>query len=414
MRLPLLALLAGALLPVYAQTPPRQTQEDDYTKYELLAPGSAQFRIYYEVTATTPGARFFYNTIRPGSIATDERVIDLATGRPLRWEVVSGKEARVAGHPAADPGTDYIKVHLAAPVPAGGEARLLIDKTYTDAKSYYRDGDAIVFDRSLGIRRNTIVLPAGYRIVSCNVPSQVIPAADGRLQVSFMNFSAAAAPLVLRAQPGLAAFVPKLSAAEGPAVTAPLPSDAARLSERAHEDREIVYFLDDPASHTFTLHHDYTESRAGAARYVSLVRPGSRIAQVSAVALDTGRELKAEILPLEELQSGGGAAGMPAAPAGAQMVVVTFPAIGARESLRLRIRETYADPERYRLDGDELVWDRSLARPRNTVVLPAGWTVVASSIPGQISEDDDGRQRLYFENPRPDQMQVLIRARRRQ
>src|SRR5688572_13872056 len=85
-----------------AQTAPRQTQEDDYTRYELLAPDSSQFRIYYEVTATTPGARFFYNTIRPGSIATDERVVDLATGQPLKWEVVSGKQARTAGHPTAD------------------------------------------------------------------------------------------------------------------------------------------------------------------------------------------------------------------------------------------------------------------------------------------------------------------------
>ena len=47
-----------------------------------------------------------------------------------------------------------------------------------------------------------------------------------------------------------------------------------------------------------------------------------------------------------------------------------------------------------------------------TVLLPAGWTVSASSIPSQISEDPDGRQRLYFENPRPDEIQVLIRARK--
>ena len=70
-----------------------------------------------------PGARFFFNTIRPGSVATDERVIDLATGQPLKWEVVSGKEHALAGHPTADPETEYIKVHLARPVPQGGEAR---------------------------------------------------------------------------------------------------------------------------------------------------------------------------------------------------------------------------------------------------------------------------------------------------
>jgi hypothetical protein len=79
----LAASIVLSVVTISGQTPPRQTQEDDYTKYELLTPESAQFRIYYEVTATTAGARFFYNTIRPGSIATDERVIDLATGQPL-------------------------------------------------------------------------------------------------------------------------------------------------------------------------------------------------------------------------------------------------------------------------------------------------------------------------------------------
>jgi hypothetical protein len=393
------------------QSPTRQTQEDDYTRYELLAPETAQFRIYYEVTATTPGARFFYNTIRPGSVATDERVIDLATGQPLKWEVVSGKEARTAGHPAADPDTEYIKVHLARPVPEGGEARLLIDKTYKDAKSYYKDGDAIVFDRSLGIRRNTIVLPAGYRIVSSNVPSQVIPTGDGRVQVSFMNFSAAAAPVRLRAKTGLAPFTPKIPTSRGPQTTTAIASQASRLDERAHQDREIVYFLNDPATHSFSLHHDYTESRAGVQHYFNVVRAGSRVSNPSARVLDSGEVLEVETITGAEIKKRGLDPGEPV-PADTEVVVISFPPVRDGRSARLRISETYTDPNRYFLDGDELVWDRAFGRPRNTVVLPSGWTVIASSILAQISEDPDGRQRLYFENPRPDDIQVLIRARR--
>jgi hypothetical protein len=399
-----------AVLPLAAQAP-RQTQEDDYTKYELLAPGSAQFRIYYEVTATTPGARFFYNTIRRGSVATDERVVDLATGQDLKWEVVSGKDARTAGHPAADPDTEYIKVHLARPVAEGGEARLLIDKTYKDAKSYFQDGDTLVFDRSLGIRRNTIVLPAGYRIVSSNVPSQVIPTADGRVQLSFMNTSAAAAPLVVRAKPGLAPFTTKLPTTRGPQATTSLASQASRLSERAHQDREIVYFLNDPATSSFSLYHDYTESRPGVQHYFNIVRAGSRVSHPSAKVLDTGEALKVETLTGAEMKARGLDAGEPLQ-ANTEVVVISFPPVRQGQSTRLRISETYTDAGRYFLDGDELVWDRAFGRPRNTVVLPAGWTVVASSIPGQISEDADGRQRLYFENPRPDDLQVLLRARR--
>jgi hypothetical protein len=409
-RLVTLIVALAATLGAQPQAP-RQTQEDDYTRYELLAPETAQFRIYYEVTATTPGATFFYNAIRPGSVATDERVIDLATGQPLKWEVVSGEAARSAGHPAADLETEYIKVHLARPVPKDGEARLLIDKTYKDAKSYYTEGETIVFDRSLGIRRNTIVLPAGYRILSSNVPSQVIPTDDGRVQVSFMNFSAAAAPVRIRATRGLAAFVAKLPSALGGQTTSVLAPQAARLGERAHQDREIVYFLNDPATHSFSLYHDYTEARPGVQHYFNVVRAGSRVSNPAARSLDSGEALKVETLTGTELKKRGLDAGEPVQDQ-TEVVVISFPVVKAGQSTRLRISETYTDPGRYLLEGDELVWDRAFGRPRNTIVLPAGWTVVASSIPSQISEDAEGRQRLYFENPRPDEIQVLIRARR--
>ena len=166
----LFVLIAAA---ASAQAPQRQTQEDDYTRYELLGPDTAQFRILYEVTATTAGAPFFFNAIRKGSIASDESVVDMMTGQQLKWEVVSGAQARKEGHPTADLETEWLKVYLARPVPKGGEGRVLIDKTYKDAKSYFRDGDTIVFDRSLGIKRNAVVLPLGYRLISCNVPSLV-------------------------------------------------------------------------------------------------------------------------------------------------------------------------------------------------------------------------------------------------
>ena len=398
-------------LPVAAQSVQRQTQEDDYTRYELLAPDTAQFRILYEVTATTAGAPFFFNAIRKGSIATDESVVDLMTGQQLKWEVVSGAQARKEGHPAADLETEWLKVYLARPVPKGGEGRVLIDKTYKDPKSYYREGDTIVFDRSLGIRRNAIVLPAGYRLISCNVPSQVMSTPDGRVMVTFMNPGPAAAPLVIRATPGLAAFKPSAPTSRGPQSTVAQASQAARLADRAHQDREIVYFPNDPATHSFSLYHDYTESRPGVGHYFNVVRAGSTVSNPSAVLLDTGEMLKVETLSGAELKKRGLDAGEPVTDA-TQIVVISFPAIKHGQSSRLRITETYTDPGRYLIDGDELVWDRAFGRPRNSVVLPAGWTVVASSTPGTISQDPDGRQRLYFENNRNDEIQVLIRARR--
>ncbi len=411
MRLLLSALVLFLAAPSWAQTPQRQTQEDDYTRYELLGPDTAQFRILYEVTATTAGAPYFFNAIRKGSIATDERVADMMTGQPLKWEIVSGAQARKEGHPTADLETEWLKVHLARPVPKGGEARVLIDKTYKDPKSYFRDGDTIVFDRSLGIRRNAVVLPAGYRLISCNVPSQVMSTADGRVMITFMNPGPAAAPLVIRAKPGLAPFTPKASTARGAQGTVTLASQTARLSDRAHQDREIVYFPNDPSTHSFNLYHDYTESRPGIGHYFNIVRAGSSVSNPSAVLLDTGEPLKVETLSGAELKKRGLDAGEPVDDT-TQVVVISFPAIKNGQSARLRITETYTDPARYLVDGDELVWDRAFGRPRNTVVLPAGWTVVASSIPSSITQDPDGRQRLSFENNRNDEIQVLIRARK--
>jgi hypothetical protein len=75
--------------------------------------------------------------------------------------------------------------------------------------------------------------------------------------------------------------------------------------------------------------------------------------------------------------------------------------------------ETYTDSVRYKLAGDELVWDRSFGRPFNAVVLPAGWILTNSSIPATITTTPDGRTRLDFVNPRPDEIAVLLTARRR-
>src|SRR5262245_27252127 len=169
---------------------------DDYTRYELLAPETAQFRIVYEVTATTPGALFYFNPIRKGSEASDEAVYDRASGKPLRFEVVDGAAARAAGETKADLDTRYIKVELPRPVPKGGELRLRIDKTYRDPKSYFVEGERVVFSRSLGVRRNAVVLPAGYELVACNVPAQVLSEAVGRVEVGFMKPGPDAASVV--------------------------------------------------------------------------------------------------------------------------------------------------------------------------------------------------------------------------
>jgi hypothetical protein len=185
-----------------------------------------------------------------------------------------------------------------------------------------------------------------------------------------------------------------------------------RLSERAHQDREIVYFLRPPETHAFGRYHDYTESREGTDKYLNVVRPGSQVSNPSARILDTGEDLETETLRGEAIQKAGIDIGEPVRPE-TELVVIRFPPVAKGRSIRLRISETYTDPDRYRLEGDELVWDRTFGRNHNAVVLPAGWYLTNSSIPATVSLDEEGRVRLDFVNPRPDEIAVLITARRR-
>lgn len=401
-----IAALSFTALTAPAQTsgsptdPLRQTESDAYTRYELLAPGSAKFRIVYEVTATTSGARYYFNPIRRGSVASDERVVDRATGAPLEFDVVNGAVARAGGVRNADSTGEYIRVKLARPVPPeGGEARVLIDKTYEDARSYFVEGGDLVFNRPLGIKRNAVVLPNGYELVSCNYPSQILQEPDGRIKITFWNATPAEAPLILRARraAGLAA---------GRSSIAP-----SRLDERAYQNREIVYFLQQPETHAFDLYHDYTETRVGVGTYLNVVRAGSRVSKPSARNLDTGELLAHEVLVGDaitraklEVQN--------VTPT-TEVVVFRFPPVKSGQSVRLRMFETYTDSARYRLVGDELIWDRGFGRPMNAVVLPAGWLLTNSSIPATVTTMPDGRVRLDFINARPDEIQVLITARRR-
>ena len=162
---------------------------DELTVYDLLAPATHSFDIIYDVTATREGAPYFFNPIRVGSIATKERVIDRATGKPLEFEVVDGKSAKAGGFVSmrtADT-AQFLRVKLARPVPKGAETRIRIYKTYTDAPSYYEKDDGFVFDRPLGIKRNVVILPKGYELVGSASPAMVSMEADGRIHVSFLN-----------------------------------------------------------------------------------------------------------------------------------------------------------------------------------------------------------------------------------
>lgn len=415
------SILLVLVLLISARVQCQQTQVDSYTRYELLEPESNRFRIYYFVSATQSGAKYYFNTLRKGSEHLINQVFDRMSGKELKWEVVDGAQARKNGLRNADLDTEFLMVHLARPIPDGGQARILIDKTYKDSNSYYVDGDKIIFDRSLGIKRNSVIFPTGYELIGCNYPSQVELVDGGKIKASFMNRGSQPIQykLVARLLPekeGTSSENSTLPWTDYKSVLSGRDKSHARvdykLNERSFQNRDIVYFLQPPETNSFRLYHDYTESRPGIDKYINVVRKGSKASNPSAIILDTGEKLKVETLKGIEISEKGIEIGHEPTP-DTEVVVIWFDPVREGQSVRLRIEETYTDPKRYLLYRNELIWDRSFGRNRNTVVLPPGWYLTINSIPATIDLNDDGNVRLRYVNDRPDNIDVLINARRR-
>src|SRR5258705_9224948 len=124
---------------------------------------------------------------------------------------------------------------------------------------------------------------------------------DGRIKISFVNRGPEGIPLRVVGRKLVKQFSvpasmvpPTIKPGEGRDKT------SARMGfsfpERAHQTREIVYFLQQPETHSFRLYHDYTETHEGINKYVNVVRAGSKASNPSALNLDTGMPLKVETL----------------------------------------------------------------------------------------------------------------------
>jgi hypothetical protein len=392
----------------------RQTQTDTFTRYELLAPSTQSFRIYYDVSATRAGAQYYYNPIRRGSDPDVHGVYDRMSGKALKWELVDGDDPRESGLvPNAEDQDQYIKVYLARPVPKEGRGRMLIDKTYMDAKSYYAEGETIIFSRTLGIKRNAVVLPHGYELVSVNYPSQVIQKQDGRIEVSFINPGSIGVPYTVKARPlkGMAKAL-NVKYPDMPKTTPqaqPLARTNYSTPQRTSQTRDIVYFLQAPDTHDFRLYHDYTEEREGVNKYLNVVRTGSKAKNPSAFILDTGEKLKVETLRGDEITKRGIDIGESVTDS-TELVVIWFDAVKKGASTRLRIEETYTDKNRYYPVEDGFVWDRSFGRSANTVILPHGYYLTDNAVPATVKLYKDGRVELRYINDDPGNINVFIKG----
>jgi hypothetical protein len=379
----------------------RQTRTDEYTRTELLAPATASARITYEVSAITEGARLYADHIPTGAVVSGVAATDMMTGAPLKFAVTA----------------NAITVTLARPVPPKGQGRIRIEKTVKNPLAYKHKAGVSTFTVPLGAGRHDVVLPAGFELIGSNIPARVMAENDGRTKLDLMNVAPGNATLVVTLRAGAltgdaAKPAPLTNNRSWEAPPTQGPTERARLAERAHLDRDIVYFLQEPSTNAFSLYHDYTESRAGTDKYINIVRAGSRASNPSSYILDTGEVLKHETLKGAEITAKQIDIGQAVTP-DTEIVVTYFSPVKPGQSIRLRLSETYTAPQSYRVDGSDLVFERSLGRTRNAVVLPPGWYLTASSIPALVSETPDKLIRLDFVNHRPDSLDVYIKGRKR-
>jgi hypothetical protein len=321
----------GSLRP----TPPvtRLWTQDAYTEYAILAPGSESFRIKFLPEEARVGAAELVNATRGGSEGSDVEVFDPRTGKPLKFTY---------GPEPNDPETHSIHATLPIPVPEGGIGRVLIYKTYKDARTYSMHGDDIVWVRSLSGYRLGVLLPPGFSFISSNVAAQLSTTADGRLKLAFANPSGQSNPVTIHARKTDAKFPP------------------TQYTDMFFDDIKTLYDLDAPETHRITVDQSYSDYRKGAtAKLDSLAY--LKLEDLKVIDLDTAKVFT----PVHDV------------------IKLDVPITDDKQSAHIKITGVLKDPA-YKTANGDLIFDRPLHGLRNTVLLPAGYEVSAVSQSGTI------------------------------
>jgi hypothetical protein len=325
----------GSLRP----TPPltRLFTQDAYTEYEILKPGSEEFRIKFLPEESKVGATELVNATRGGSEGSGVEVYDPRTGKPLTFTY------QQEGN---DPDNHAIHAKLPIPVPQGGVGRVLIYKTYKDPRTYMMHGEDVVWVRSLSGYRLGVVLPKGFAFISSNVAAQLTTSAAGQLKLAFANPSGQSNPVTIHARKTTATFPPR--------------SD----TDMFFDDVKTLYDLEAPEAGRVKVEQIYSDYRKGAR-----------------AQLDTLGQLPLQDLKVIDLDTG---KAFPTAKDGAATFVkLDVPIVDDKQSAHIKITGGFRDPG-YKLAGEELLFDRTLYGLRNTIILPAGWEISALSQSGTI------------------------------
>jgi len=162
-----------------------------------------------------------------------------------------------------------------------------------------------------------------------------------------------------------------------------------------HDDY-TEYNLLDPASHQFHIVYYLNQRRSGATTVLNQTRSGSEGSDISVVDPRTGQPLKFDYRTGKELAAEGEAGRL--APAEHYIRAFLSQPVPEGGEGRVRIEKTYLDERSYSMDGEEIVFARSLGIGRNAVVLPRGYDLASSNVAGQVMATADGRIKVSFEN----------------
>ncbi len=354
----------GSLRPSAPLT--RLFTQDAYTEYAILEPGTEQFRIRFLPEETRTGATELVNATRGGSEGSDVEVYDPRTGKPLKFTYLQAPN---------DPETHAIHATLPFPVPEGGIGRVLIFKTYKDPRTYMMNGEDIVWVRSLSGYRLGVILPRGFAFISSNVAAQLGTLADGRLKLMFANPSGQSNPVTIHARKTMAKFAP------------------VKSTDMFFDDIRTLYDLNEPDTHSMKVDQSYSDYRKGAKAILDSLAY-LPLTDLRVVDLDTAKAFT-------PVKDGNGLS-----------VKLDVPVMDDKQSAHIRITGTLRDAA-YRLEGGNLIFDRTLHGLRNTVLLPAGWEVSSVSQSGTIGTYQ-GRTFIALINLNSEnQCRVAIRAGKR-
>src|SRR5215471_14202982 len=166
------------------------------------------------------------------------------------------------------------------------------------------------------------------------------------------------------------------------------------------QDAYTEYAILDPGTASFRIKFLPEETQVGATELVNATRGGSEGSDIEVYDPRTGKPL-----PFTYEQDKND----PETHAIHAKLPIPVPQGGVG---RVLIYKTYKDPRTYMMNGNDIVWVRSLSGYRLGVLLPKGFAFISSNVAAQLSTTADGRLKLAFANPSGQSNPVTIHARR--